>query len=147
LQSSFAKTLVDVRSGLKFVKSPRWFDQKLLFLDVHDRRIKSVDLDGSVEMVTALPYVPGRDGSAWVAGSVLFAVHVSEGGKVDQQITTERPVFSVSLGGPHRRHLFLCTSESNDPVIIHQASNATIDVAEIEIPLTAFSGELTAILS
>ena len=33
--------------GLKFARSPRWTGQKLLFLDIDDRRIKSADLKDS----------------------------------------------------------------------------------------------------
>ena len=59
MQSTSATTLVDVQSGLKFAKSPQWIRQKLLFLDIHDRCIKSADLDGSIQTVRALSYLPG----------------------------------------------------------------------------------------
>ena len=62
MQSTSAKTLVDVQSGLKFAKSPRWIRQKLLFLDIHDRCIKSAELNGTVQAVRALPYLPGGFG-------------------------------------------------------------------------------------
>jgi len=282
LQSTSAKTLVKIRSGLKFAKSPRWIYQKLLFLDVHDRCIKSADMKGNVQTVRALPYLPGsfnvfadggmivgdachrkiyqcvsdspkqmadlsnvarfflsdsivddcggmyvadvgfdflnplvdpapdgviihigadgkisvvagnlfypngmiitadnktlivaetlghrltafeieddgslknrrvwaqlrddvkpegicldRDGAIWVAGTGPRALRVSQGGEIDQQITTKKPVFATMLGGPQLRHLFLCTSDSNDPVITRQISGATIDIAEVETP-------------
>ena len=281
LKSMSATTLVDVQSGLKFAKSPGWFGQKLLFLDIHDRCIKSADLNGAVKTVRALPYLPGsfevladgglivgdawhrkivrlesagpkqladlsdvagfclsdgiadsrggmyvgdigfkfldplvdpvpdgvivhigadgkssvvagglffpngmvitpdnkslivaetlghrltafeiendgslqnrrvwaqfqddvkpdgicldREGAIWVAGTGPRALRVREGGEIDQQICTERPVFAATLGGPQRRTLFLCTSESNDPVITRQSSSATIDIAEVTI--------------
>jgi len=282
LQSTSAKTLVDVQSGLKFAKSPRWIGQKLLFLDIHDRCIKSADLNGTVQTVRALPYLPGgfgvladggmivgdawhrklvrwntagpeqisdlsdvarfclsdgildsrggmyfgdvgfdfldplvdpvpdgaiihisadgkssvvagdlffpngmiitpdnstlivaetlghrltafeiehdgalqnrrvwaqfqdeikpdgicldRDGAIWVAGSGLCALRVREGGEIDHQVTSKRPVFATMLGGPERRHLFLCTSASHDPVITRRVSSATIDIAEVGTP-------------
>ncbi len=59
MQSTTAKTLIDTHCGLRFAKSPRWVGQTLLFLDVHDRCIKSVDMDGVVRTVRALPYLPG----------------------------------------------------------------------------------------
>ncbi|MHC4145775.1 MAG: SMP-30/gluconolactonase/LRE family protein, partial [Planctomycetota bacterium] len=62
MQSKSAKTLVVAKSGLKFAKSPRWVRHKLLFLDIHDRCIKSADLKGTVQTVRALPYVPGGFG-------------------------------------------------------------------------------------
>jgi len=286
LQSTSAQTLVDVHSGLKFAKSPRWIGKKLLFLDIHDRRIKSADLKGNVRIVTDLPYLPGgfgvlpngdllvgdawhrklyrwkmadstqiadlsdvvgfslsdgivdshggiyvsdagfdfldplvdpvptgvivhinadgkssvvagdlffpsgiaitpdnstlivaetlghrliafeiaKDGSlhnrrvwaqfedhvkpdgicldcegaVWVAGTGLRALHVREGGEVDQQVTTKRPVFATMLGGPERSHLFMCTAESNDPVINSRTGSATIDIAEVDAPGCGF---------
>jgi hypothetical protein len=35
--------LIDKTRGLKFTESPRWHDGKLWFLDLHDKRIKTVD--------------------------------------------------------------------------------------------------------
>ncbi len=286
MQSTSAKTLIDVQCGLKFAKSPLWIDQKLLFLDVHDRCIKSAGLDGTLETVRALPYLPGgfgvradgelivgdachrkvyrwasagpkqvadlaklagfclsdgivdsrggmyvgdvgfdfldplvdpvpngvivyigadgkssvvaRDlflpsgmvitddnetlilaetlghrltafkieddgslknnrvwaqfeddvkpegicldleGAIWVAGAEARALRVRQGGEIDQQVTTERPVFATAFGGPKRRHLFLCTSDSNDPVITRRTSGATIDIAEVGTPGSEF---------
>ena len=74
------------------------------------------------------------DGAIWVAGEGLCALRVREDGEVDQCVTTERPVFATMLGGPERRHLFLCTSASQDPVITRQVSSATIDIAEVKTP-------------
>ncbi len=282
MQSTFAKTLIDVQCGLKFAKSPRWIGQKLLFLDVHDRCIKSADMQGTVQAVRTLPYVPGgfgaladgglivgdalrrkiyrwasagqkqmadlsnvarfclsdgivdsrggmyvsdigfdfldplvdpvpngvivyisadgesivvagdlffpsgmiitpdnntlivaetlghrltafeienngslknrrawaqlqddvkpdgicldREGAIWVAGTGPTALHVREGGEIDLQVTTRRPVFATMLGGPERRQLFMCTSDSYDPVITSRASKATIDIAKVVTP-------------
>jgi sugar lactone lactonase YvrE len=282
LRSTSAKTLVGVHSGLRFAKSPRWTGQKLLFLDIYDRSVKSVDMKGTVRTVRVLPYLPagfgilahgemvvgdawnrniyrwttagskqiadlsdiagsclsevvidsrggiyvgdtgfdfldplvdplpngvivhidadGRssvvamdlffpngmiitpdnktlivaeamghrliafeigndsslqkqrvwaqleddinpdgicldcEGAIWVAGAGKQALRVKEGGEVDQRITTRRPVFAVMLGGPERKHLFMCTADSNDPVITSRASSATIDIAEVETP-------------
>ena len=282
LRSTPAKTLVDVHSGLKFAKSPRWTGQELVFLDIHDRSIKSVDLQGKVRTVRNLSYLPGgldmlangellvgdawqrkiyrwgetgskmladlsdvtgyclsdsivdsrggmyvgdagfdfldplkdpvpngiivyvtadgnvsivaadlffpngmivtqdnetlivaetlarrllafdisndgslhnrrvwaqfeddvkpdgicldNEGAVWVAGSGLCALRVREGGEVDHQIATKRPVVAVTLGGPEKRHLLLCTSDSDDPVITRRVPGATIDIAEVTIP-------------
>ncbi len=282
LQSTSAKTLVDVQNGLKFAKSPRWIGEKLLFLDSHDRCIKSADLQGRVQTVRSLPYQPGgfgvladgalivgdalrrkifrweldspkeiadlsdvagfclsdgivdsfggmyfgdvgfsfldplvdpvpngvivyisadgkssvvaknlffpngmiitadnstlivaetlrrrltafeieSDGSLrnrrlwaqlqdpvkpdgicldsedaiWVASTGPWALRVREGGEIDHRISTIQPVFAIMLGGPERRHLLMCTSASNDPVITRRISSATIDIAEVETP-------------
>ena len=285
LENTSAKTLIDVNSGLRFAKSLRWDDRKLLFLDVHDRCIKSADLDGSLKVVRTLPYVPGGfgvladgvmmvgdawrrkiyrwrsadsrqvadlssvakfcisdsvvdsrgdmyvsdvgfdfldpltdpvpngvivhtcadgrssivagdlflpnamiitpdnstlivsealghrltafeiqedgslrnrrvwaqfqsdvkpdgicldlDGAIWVAGAGTCAIRVREGGEIDQQVTTKRPVFAVMIGGPQLQHLFLCTSDSDDPVLNRRVSSATIDVAEVATPVSS----------
>ena len=282
MQSTSAKTLVDNQSGLKFAKSPRWVGRNLLFLDIHDRCIKSADLHGTVRRVADLPYLPAsfgvlangelvagdawrrklyllasagqeeiadlsniagfclsdgivssraglyvcdvgfdyldplvdpvadgviihvsakgepsvvaedlffpsgmivtpdnrtlivaetlahrltafgikkdgslgsrqvwarfqddvrpegicldRAGAIWAAGAGPWALHVREGGEIDHRISTRRPVYSTMLGGPERRHLFMCTSGSNDAVIIRRAADATIDIAEVETP-------------
>jgi len=286
LQSMSANTLVDVHCGLKFAKSPRWVGNKLFFLDIHDRSIKSADLHGNVRSISKLPFLPGglgsyvherllvgdawhrkiyrwgttgleeladlsdvaghslsdgivdghggmyvgdagfdfldplvdpmtngvivyvtadgnsfvvaadlffpngmivtqdnktlivaetlahrlsafdigndgslhnrrvwaqfeddvkpdgicldSNGAVWVAGAGLRVLHVREGGAIDQQITTKRPVFATMLGGPERSHLFMCTSESNDPVITSRKSSATIDIVEVDTPGDGF---------
>ena len=56
------KTLVDSTTGLKFTESPRWHNGKLWFLDIHDKRIKTVDLSGSVATVLELPFLPNAFG-------------------------------------------------------------------------------------
>ncbi len=282
MQITSAKTLVGIQSGLKFAKSPRWYRQKLLFLDAHDRCIKSVDLNGTIQTVKTLSYLPGclgvladgrlivgdawrrklyrwaaagptqladlsgvakfclcegivdsrddiyvsdvgfnfqdplvdpvsngvivrvgaggkssvvaadlfspngmiitpdnktlivaetlahrltafeiandgslhnrriwaqfqddispegicldSDGAIWVAGACPCVLRAHDGGESDRQVITEQPVFAITLGGPKCRHLLLCTSDSNDPVITRRASSATIDIAEVTTP-------------
>ena len=56
------KTLADSTTGLKFTESPRWHNGKLWFLDIHDKRIKTVDLSGSVATVLELPFLPNAFG-------------------------------------------------------------------------------------
>jgi len=70
-----ARMLVDRTHGLKFIESPRWHDGKLWFLDIHDSRIKTADLEGRVATVVELPFKPNsfgfrRDGSI-VVGDAL----------------------------------------------------------------------------
>ena len=79
-----------------------------------------------------------REGAIWVAGAGPRALHVREGGGIGHQVTTNRPVFATTLGGPERRHLFLCTSDSDDPVITRRVASATIDIAEVETPGSVF---------
>ncbi len=282
MQQTSAKTLVDAHSGLRFVKSPRWIHQRLFFIDVHDRCIKSADMSGVVRTEKALLYLPGgfamletdgllvgdawrrkihlleedrqtqvadlsqvarfslsdaivttdhgiyvgdvgfnfldplvdpvpngiivhvdkegratvvaenlffpngmalspdartlivaealdhsltafdiatdgslgnrrvwanlpenfnpegicldQEGAVWAAGTSPRALRIREGGEIDHQITTTQPVFDITFGGPERRHLFLCTSASQDPVVTRRNSSVTIDIAEVTTP-------------
>jgi sugar lactone lactonase YvrE len=56
------QTLADSNTGLRFTESPRWHDGKLWFLDIHDKRIKTVDLTGSVTTALELPFIPNGFG-------------------------------------------------------------------------------------
>lgn len=56
------KTLADSTTGLKFTESPRWHNDKLWFIDIHDKRIKTVDLSGTVATVLELPFIPNGFG-------------------------------------------------------------------------------------
>jgi len=62
--TSRIKTLVDSTKGLKFTESPRWHNGKLWFIDIHDKRIKTVDLTGAVATVLELPFIPNAFGLA-----------------------------------------------------------------------------------
>ena len=44
-----------------------------------------------------------RDSAIWVAGTCPGALRVREGGEIDREIITTRPVFATLLGGPERR--------------------------------------------
>jgi sugar lactone lactonase YvrE len=64
-------TLLDASQGLKFTESPRWHKGELWFLDIHDRRIKKVSVDGAVETVLELPFLPNSLGFR-PDGSMIF---------------------------------------------------------------------------
>jgi sugar lactone lactonase YvrE len=278
------KTLVDSTMGLKFTESPRWYNGKLWFIDIHDKRIKTVDLSGSVETLLELPFIPngfgltpegiivvgdafqrriyrragtalqqvadisdltqfclsdgivdaqGRlyvgdigynfldpaakpvetcvivlvcpDGRASVVADKLFfpngmvitpdgrtlivgetlghrltafdiqedgslsnrrvwaqlptsvgpdgicldaegavwcanpegedsVVRVREGGEITDRIKVDTHAYAVMLGGPERRHLFICASGSHDPAEIQRNPSASFQVVEVEVP-------------
>lgn len=278
------KTLVDNTKGLKFTESPRWHKGKLWFIDIHDKRIKTVDLSGSVATELELPFIPnafgltpdgaivvgdafqrriyrragaalqqvadvsrlttfclsdgivdakgrlyvgdigynfndpaakpvetcvivlvGADGRASVVADKLFfpngmvimpdgrtlivgetlghrltafdiqedgslanrrvwaqlpesvgpdgicldaegavwcanpegedsVVRVREGGEITHRIKIDTHAYAVMLGGPERKHLFICASGSHDPAEIHRKPSATFQVVEVEVP-------------
>jgi sugar lactone lactonase YvrE len=276
-----SKTLIDFTKGLKFTESPRWHDGRLWFLDIHDKSIKSVNVEGDLNTVVELPFIPNGfgvtkdgkvlvgdaqqrrihrwDGTAlqqvadisglakiclsdgivtsdggmyvgdigfnfldsavkpvpegviiyvapngqasvvadkiffpngivivpdgktlivgetlghrltafdiasdgslgnrrvwaqvpddvspdgicldseqavWVAAAAGQVVRVREGGEITQRIEVARTAYAVMLGGPERRHLFICTSGSHDPAEIHENPSASIEVVEVEV--------------
>jgi sugar lactone lactonase YvrE len=78
------KTLADSTTGLKFTESPRWHNGKLWFLDIHDKRIKTVDLSGSVATVLELPFLPNAfgltpEGNFVVGDAFQRRIHRMEG--------------------------------------------------------------------
>jgi sugar lactone lactonase YvrE len=277
------KTLAAATTGLKFTESPRWYNDKLWFLDIHDKRIKTVDLVGTVTTVLDLPFLPngfgitadgmmivgdafqrqiyrvqsqtletiadlsnitqfclsdgivdaqGRlyvgdigynfvdptaqpvdtcvialvtpngqtsvvadnlsfpngmvitpDGGTLIVGETLgqrltafdikpdgslsnrrvwaqlssvgpdgicldaeggvwcanpegedSVVRVVEGGEITDRLRVETHAYAVMLGGPERKHLFICTSGSHDPAEIHQNPSASFQVVEVNVP-------------
>jgi len=89
-----SKTLIDKTRGLKFTESPRWHGGKLWFLDIHDKRIKTADLDGRVETAVELPFIPNafgfrRDGSLLVGDAMQRQIHRWDG-------TALRPLADLS---------------------------------------------------
>jgi sugar lactone lactonase YvrE len=80
MKSHASRTLIDATRGLKFTESPRWRAGRLWFLDIHDRRVKSADLDGRVETAVELPFIPNafgfrRDGSIVVGDALNRRIH------------------------------------------------------------------------
>ena len=284
MRTHAGRRLIDDTRGLKFTESPRWRDGKLWFLDIHDQRIKTADLDGRLETAVTLPFKPNgfglrRDGSLlvgdafqrriyrWDGASLqsvadlsgmttfclsdgvvdaqdrmyvgdigynfldrtlqpvdscviacvqpdgraavvaeglhfpngmviapdgrtlivaecmghrltafdiradgtladrrLFAqlpgdVHpdgialdaegavwlanpegrpavlrVREGGEIAECVELDTQAYAVMLGGPERRHLFICASDSHDPARIAKAPSATLQVVEVDVP-------------
>lgn len=74
------------------------------------------------------------EGGIWVASPLSHGVlRVREGGEVTDRIGVADQAFACMLGGPERRHLFLCTAADSDPERTH-ARNGRIEVVEVEVP-------------
>jgi len=70
----------------------------------------------------------------WVASPVSGEVlRVREGGEVTHRLPVEEQAYACMLGGPERRHLFVCTAATSDPKQSHQRSGR-IEVVEVEVP-------------
>jgi sugar lactone lactonase YvrE len=83
------KKLADSTTGIKFTESPRWHDGKLWFLDIHDKRIKTVDLTGSVATVLELPFIPNGfgltpKGTVVVGDAFQRRIHHSAGAELEE---------------------------------------------------------------
>lgn len=84
MKTHTSKIVIDQRRGLRFTESPRWRDGKLWFLDIHDKRIKTADLNGRLETVVELPFIPNalgfrRDGSLLVGDAMQRQIHRWDG--------------------------------------------------------------------
>jgi sugar lactone lactonase YvrE len=84
MKTHLSTLLIDKTRGLKFTESPRWHAGKLWFLDIHDQRIKTADLDGRLETSVALPFIPNafgfrRDGSLLVGDALQRQIHRWDG--------------------------------------------------------------------
>jgi sugar lactone lactonase YvrE len=83
------QTLVDNTKGLKFTESPRWHNGRLWFLDIHDKRIKTVDLTGSVATMLELPFIPNGfgltpEGAVLVGDAFERRIYRSDGSSLQQ---------------------------------------------------------------
>jgi len=98
------KTLTDSTAELKFTESPRWYNNKLWFIDIHDKRIKTVDLSGAVETAVELPFIPNGfgltpEGSIVVGDAFERKIYRVESGSLELLADiSERTVFCLSDG-------------------------------------------------
>jgi sugar lactone lactonase YvrE len=71
----------------------------------------------------------------WIANpeGSYAVLRVLEGGEIAEAIELDTEAYAVTLGGPHRRHLLICASDSHDPVKIAQLPSATLRVVEVPV--------------
>lgn len=76
------------------------------------------------------------EGAVWLANpeGKYGALRVREGGEIVERVELDTECYAVMLGGPERRHLFICGSDSHDPAQIAKAPSATLRVVEVEVP-------------
>src|SRR6185436_1861500 len=70
------KTTDVLLDGLAFAEGPRWRDGKLWFSDMHDQRVKTVDLDGRCEEVVVVEQDPS--GLGWLPDGRLLVVSMKD---------------------------------------------------------------------
>ena len=76
------------------------------------------------------------EGAIWLANPAgsPAVLRVREGGEVTDTIALDSHAYAVMLGGPERRHLFICTSASHNPAEIAASPSARLLVAEVAVP-------------
>ena len=75
------------------------------------------------------------DGAIWVASPVSHGCfRVLEGGEITHKVEVETEAFACMLGGPQRRHLFVCTAGSSEPEACAKNRDGRIEVVEVEVP-------------
>lgn len=74
------------------------------------------------------------EGAIWVASPLGNEVlRVLEGGRVSHRVTVSQNAIACMLGGPERRHLFVCTSPSTEPERCRRERAARIEVAQVDV--------------
>ncbi|MDD1723480.1 MAG: SMP-30/gluconolactonase/LRE family protein, partial [Methanothrix sp.] len=76
------------------------------------------------------------EGAVWCANpeGKDSVVRVREGGEITDRIKLDANAYAVMLGGPDRRHLFICVSDSHDPAEIQRNPSASFKVVEVDVP-------------
>jgi sugar lactone lactonase YvrE len=70
---SKAEILLD---GLAFPEGPRWHEGRLWFSDMHDLRVRTLDLDGRSDVVVEVPHAPS--GLGWLPDGRLLVVSMED---------------------------------------------------------------------
>ncbi|HTX53744.1 MAG TPA: SMP-30/gluconolactonase/LRE family protein, partial [Candidatus Baltobacteraceae bacterium] len=76
------------------------------------------------------------EGAVWLANpeGKYSVLRVREGGEIVDRIELDTHAYAVMLGGPERKHLFVCASASHDPAEIERNPSATLRVVEVDVP-------------
>jgi len=75
------------------------------------------------------------EGAIWVASPISAEVlRIVEGGTVTHRVPVSKEAFACMLGGPQRRHLFICTATSGDPRVCRERRDGRIEVIEVDVP-------------
>jgi sugar lactone lactonase YvrE len=75
------------------------------------------------------------EGGVWIANPEgrHAVLRVQAGGEIAEAVELDSDAYAVTLGGPRRRHLLICASDSHDPARIAQSPSATLRVVEVAV--------------
>lgn len=75
------------------------------------------------------------EGAVWVACPVSGrVVRVKEGGEIAAEIKVDSLAFACMLGGPQRKHLFICTAKVSTSAECRAEHTGRIEVVEVDVP-------------
>lgn len=76
------------------------------------------------------------EGAVWLANpeGIDAVLRVREGGEILERVQLDTQAYAVVLGGPERRHLLICASDSHNPMEIAAQPSATLRVVEVDVP-------------
>jgi len=104
----------------------------------------SIGADGSLSDRRVWASTPGilpdgicldAEGGIWVASPVSHGCfRVLEGAEMTPKVEIETEAFACMLGGPERKHLFICTAGSSEPEACRENRDARIEVTEVDVP-------------
>ena len=78
--------------------------------------------------------VSDAEGAIWVASpESQGCFRIREGGEITHKVEVETDAFACMLGGPERKHLFLCTAGSSRPEACAQHRDGRIEVVEVDV--------------
>ena len=120
--------------------------QTLIVAETMGQRLTAfaIEADGSLSGRRVWASTPGilpdgicldAEGAIWVASPVSQGCfRVLEGGEMTHKVEVETEAFACMLGGPERKHLFVCTAGSSEPEACMENRDARIEVVEVEVP-------------
>jgi len=75
------------------------------------------------------------EGGVWIANpeGKHAVLRVLEGGEVTDAIELQTDGYAVMLGGPERRHLLICASDTHDPARIAQSPSVSLRLVEVSL--------------
>ena len=75
------------------------------------------------------------EGGVWIANPEgrHAVLRVLKGGEIAEAIELETDGYAVMLGGPERRHLLICASDTHNPVQIAQSPSVTLRLIEVAV--------------
>lgn len=150
-----ALTMVTPDGGMRVVATDLIFpngavitpDGKTLIVgETFAGRLSAFDIrdDGTLSERRDFALLPGiapdgicldAEGAVWVACPISGrVVRVREGGDITHDLEVDTLAFACMLGGPQRRHLFICTSKHSAAADCRAEHTGRIEVVEVEVP-------------